>query len=179
VLEFVEDFSELGEYMNVPISSYSSGMGARLESMPCEIMMMSALARRFDHTSSQRLAKRASPTAVTSSTRIFVARIHGEDPRKVLEFVEDFSELGEYMNVPISSYSPGGADDAAAGRHVGAGHQPHSGGLARPVDPEDSVADARLALGFSGGFHPLMTGKENVIFVARIHGEDPRKVLER
>ena len=33
-------------------------------------------------------------------------------------------------------------------------------------------------LGFSGGFHPLMTGKENAIFVARVYGEDPRKVLD-
>ena len=32
-------------------------------------------------------------------------------------------------------------------------------------------------LGFAGGFHPFMTGRENVIFVARIHGEDPRRVL--
>ncbi|WP_375457562.1 ABC transporter ATP-binding protein [uncultured Enterovirga sp.] len=31
-------------------------------------------------------------------------------------------------------------------------------------------------LGFSGGFHPLMTGRENVHFVARIYGEDPIRV---
>ena len=30
-------------------------------------------------------------------------------------------------------------------------------------------------LGFSGGFHPSMTGRENVYFVARIYGEDPVK----
>ncbi len=33
-------------------------------------------------------------------------------------------------------------------------------------------------LGFSGGFHPLMTGKENVVFIARIYGEDPVKILD-
>ena len=38
---------------------------------------------------------------------IFVARIYGEDPRKVLEFVEDFSELGSYLDVPIRTYSSG------------------------------------------------------------------------
>ena len=32
-------------------------------------------------------------------------------------------------------------------------------------------------LGFAGGFHPNMTGKENVMFVARIYGEDPRRIL--
>lgn len=38
---------------------------------------------------------------------IFVARIYGEDPRRVLEFVEDFSELGSYLDVPIRTYSSG------------------------------------------------------------------------
>lgn len=38
---------------------------------------------------------------------IFVARIYGEDPRRVLEFVEDFSELGSYLDVPIKTYSSG------------------------------------------------------------------------
>ncbi|GJE55191.1 MULTISPECIES: ABC transporter ATP-binding protein [Methylobacterium] len=38
---------------------------------------------------------------------IFVARIYGEDPRRVLEFVEEFSELGSYLDVPIKTYSSG------------------------------------------------------------------------
>jgi len=38
---------------------------------------------------------------------VFVARIYGEDPRRVLEFVEDFSELGSYLDVPIRTYSSG------------------------------------------------------------------------
>jgi capsular polysaccharide transport system ATP-binding protein len=38
---------------------------------------------------------------------IFVARIYGEDPRRVLDFVEDFSELGSYLDVPIKTYSSG------------------------------------------------------------------------
>jgi capsular polysaccharide transport system ATP-binding protein len=33
-------------------------------------------------------------------------------------------------------------------------------------------------LGFAGGFHPRMTGRDNVTFVARIYGEDPRRVLD-
>jgi len=32
-------------------------------------------------------------------------------------------------------------------------------------------------LGFAGGFHPLMTGRENVKFVSRAYGADPRKTL--
>ena len=38
---------------------------------------------------------------------IFVARIYGEDPLRVLEFVEEFSELGSYLDVPIGTYSSG------------------------------------------------------------------------
>ena len=38
---------------------------------------------------------------------IFVSRIYGEDPRKVLDFVEDFAELGSYINMPVGTYSSG------------------------------------------------------------------------
>jgi capsular polysaccharide transport system ATP-binding protein len=31
-------------------------------------------------------------------------------------------------------------------------------------------------LGFASGFHPAMTGRENVHFVARCYGEDPRRI---
>ena len=33
-------------------------------------------------------------------------------------------------------------------------------------------------LGFAGGLHPNMTGAENMTFVARAYGEDPRQVLD-
>lgn len=33
-------------------------------------------------------------------------------------------------------------------------------------------------LGFAGGFHPLMSGRENVRFVARIYGQNVREVLD-
>lgn len=38
---------------------------------------------------------------------IFVARVYGEDPKRVLDYVEDFSELGSYLDVPIRTYSSG------------------------------------------------------------------------
>jgi capsular polysaccharide transport system ATP-binding protein len=36
-----------------------------------------------------------------------VARIYDQDPRHVLEFVEDFAEIGDYIDAPIKSYSSG------------------------------------------------------------------------
>ncbi|GHU20832.1 capsule polysaccharide export ATP-binding protein CtrD [Betaproteobacteria bacterium] len=37
----------------------------------------------------------------------FVCRVYGEDYKKVMAFVEDFSELGEYLEMPILTYSSG------------------------------------------------------------------------
>ena len=37
----------------------------------------------------------------------FVARIYGQNVREVLDFVEDFSELGDYLDAPIKTYSSG------------------------------------------------------------------------
>jgi capsular polysaccharide transport system ATP-binding protein len=37
----------------------------------------------------------------------FVARVYGADIRRVVNFVEDFSEIGEYMDVPVKTYSSG------------------------------------------------------------------------
>ncbi len=37
----------------------------------------------------------------------FVARAYGEDVRRVLSFVEDFSELGDYIDAPVRTYSSG------------------------------------------------------------------------
>jgi capsular polysaccharide transport system ATP-binding protein len=37
----------------------------------------------------------------------FIARIYGADAKKVLDFVGDFSELGIYLRMPVSTYSSG------------------------------------------------------------------------
>jgi len=37
----------------------------------------------------------------------FAARIYGQDIRRVLNFVEDFSELGDYLDAPVRTYSSG------------------------------------------------------------------------
>jgi capsular polysaccharide transport system ATP-binding protein len=37
----------------------------------------------------------------------FVARAYGEDVRRVVSFVEEFSEIGDYMDAPVRTYSSG------------------------------------------------------------------------
>lgn len=37
----------------------------------------------------------------------FIARIYREDERRVLDFVEDFAQLGPYMDQPVQTYSSG------------------------------------------------------------------------
>lgn len=37
----------------------------------------------------------------------FVARIYGRDVEELMEYVEDFADLGEYMHMPVRSYSSG------------------------------------------------------------------------
>ena len=37
----------------------------------------------------------------------FAARAYGQNVRDVLDFVEDFSELGDYLDMPFGTYSSG------------------------------------------------------------------------
>lgn len=45
----------------------------------------------------------------------FAARIYGQDVRRVLDFVEDFSELGDYLDAPVKTYSSGMSSRLAFG----------------------------------------------------------------
>lgn len=64
-----------------------------------------------------------------------------------------------------------GAGKSTTMRLIAGVELPNSGGVRRTVR-------VSWPLGFAGGFHPLMTGRENVKFVARIYGADPRKTLD-
>lgn len=45
----------------------------------------------------------------------FAARAYGQDVRRVLDFVEDFSELGDYLDAPVRTYSSGMSSRLAFG----------------------------------------------------------------
>lgn len=45
----------------------------------------------------------------------FVARVYGQNVKTVLDFVEDFAEIGDYIDVPFQTYSSGMAARLAFG----------------------------------------------------------------
>ena len=51
----------------------------------------------------------------------FVARVYGADIRKVTEYVEDFAELGDYMDMPVKTYSSGMRSKLAFGLSMSIG----------------------------------------------------------
>lgn len=64
-----------------------------------------------------------------------------------------------------------GAGKSTLLRLIAGAELPNSGKIRR-------TARVSWPLGFSGGFHPLMTGRDNVKFVARAYGEDLDTVLD-
>jgi capsular polysaccharide transport system ATP-binding protein len=64
----------------------------------------------------------------------FAARAYGYDVRKVIDFVEDFAELGDYMDVPVKTYSSGMSARLAYG-------------LSMAIDFECYLIDETLAVG--------------------------------
>lgn len=46
-------------------------------------------------------------TMTARENAMFVARIYGEDPEYIVQFTQEFSELGDYFDVPLRSYSAG------------------------------------------------------------------------
>ena len=70
----------------------------------------------------------------------FVARVYGHNVRKVVEFVEDFSELGRYMHVPISSYSSGMGQRLAFGLSMAVDFECYL------IDEVTAVGDARFQM---------------------------------
>ena len=66
----------------------------------------------------------------------FVSRIYGADIRKVTDYVEDFSELGDYMDMPVKTYSSGMRSKLAFGLSMAIGFDFYL------IDEAYSVGDA-------------------------------------
>ena len=64
-----------------------------------------------------------------------------------------------------------GAGKSTTLRLIAGNEMPNAGRVRRNVR-------VSWPMGFAGGFHPLMSGRENVKLVARIYGHDPRKTLD-
>jgi capsular polysaccharide transport system ATP-binding protein len=69
----------------------------------------------------------------------FVARVYGQDPRAVISFVEDFADIGAYMDVPIITYSSGMIARLAFGLSLAIDFDCYL------IDETTAVGDARFA----------------------------------
>ena len=69
----------------------------------------------------------------------FVARLYGADVRRVTHFVEDFAEIGAYIDVPIMTYSSGMAARLAFGLSIAIDFECYL------IDEVTAVGDARFA----------------------------------
>ena len=69
----------------------------------------------------------------------FVARIYGADVRQVTNFVEDFAEIGAYIDVPIMTYSSGMIARLAFGLSIAIDFECYL------IDEVTAVGDARFA----------------------------------
>lgn len=68
----------------------------------------------------------------------FVARAYGEDICKTIRFVEDFSEIGDYLDVPVKTYSSGMAMRLAFGLSMAVDFECYL------IDEITAVGDARF-----------------------------------
>lgn len=66
----------------------------------------------------------------------FVSRIYGADIKAVTDYVEDFSELGDYMDMPVKTYSSGMRSKLAFGLSMAIGFDFYL------IDEAYSVGDA-------------------------------------
>lgn len=68
----------------------------------------------------------------------FVARIYGVDTDSLIEFVEDFAELGKHFNMPVRTYSAGMKTRLTFGTSMGIHFDTYL------VDETTAVGDARF-----------------------------------
>jgi capsular polysaccharide transport system ATP-binding protein len=70
----------------------------------------------------------------------FLARVYGQSPRKAVEFVEDFAEIGAYIDEPYGTYSSGMGQRLAFGLSMAIDFECYL------IDEVIAVGDARFQL---------------------------------
>lgn len=68
----------------------------------------------------------------------FIARMYGQNPRRAMEFVEDFAELGIYIDEPFRTYSSGMTQRLAFGLSMAIDFECYL------IDEVTAVGDARF-----------------------------------
>lgn len=94
---------------------------------------------------------------------VFVSRIYGEDPLRVLDFVDDFAEIGDYINVPVKTYSSGMQARLAFGLSMALQFDTYL------IDETTAVGDAR----FQARCHEAFTARReyaNILMVSHDMG---------
>ncbi|MGH6856312.1 MAG: ABC transporter ATP-binding protein [Methylocella sp.] len=89
----------------------------------------------------------------------FVSRLYGANLRRVIDFVEYFSELGSYLDMPVSTYSSGMAARLAFGLSMAIEFDCYL------VDEITAVGDARFALRCRQAFEERR-GRSSMIMVS-------------
>ncbi len=87
------------------------------------------------------------------------------------KIILDHVSTGFYPGTSYAILGINGAGKSTTMRILAGTELPNAGRVAR---------SARISwpLGFAGGLHPAMTGRENVQFVARVYGQSPRQAVE-
>jgi capsular polysaccharide transport system ATP-binding protein len=86
-------------------------------------------------------------------------------PKIILDHVDAMFEQGHSYGL----LGVNGAGKSTTLRLIAGTELPNGGRIRRAVR-------VSWPMGFANGFHPMMSGRENVHFVARVYGEDPRSV---
>jgi capsular polysaccharide transport system ATP-binding protein len=97
-------------------------------------------------------------------TKFYVTKGHKK-------LVLDHASVSIDTSAAYGIFGPNGAGKSTTLRLIAGTELPNSGKIQKDVRTS-------WPLGFAGGFHPLMTGRENVTFVARIYGAPARQVID-
>lgn len=89
----------------------------------------------------------------------FIARIYGVDTDELVNFVTDFSELGRFMHMPVSTYSSGMRSRLAFGTSMGIDFEIYL------VDEITAVGDAAFKEKCSAAFK-ARSGRSDIIMVS-------------